>query len=177
MIQAFETACEGKLLMPSSVVFLGISMLHFLLDNCAVVGFIRPPASTQKWHYPAAPVWFGVTVIWLFSHHGTSNWLILENHRVSGQPSCLFLCQISCFFSALSGVICTGTEAREEPPRITGLMFLSVCSHETRVSVGVLVAVHRNQSAHACKSRFIVFVCFSCVLTGERQENIRVWVV
>lgn len=71
---------------------LGIFMEYCPLDNCAVVGFIRPPASTPKWLFPAPPewLWFG----WFF-HHETSNWLILESHRVSGQAGCLFLCQIS----------------------------------------------------------------------------------
>lgn len=69
-------------------------MIHFPLDNCAVVGFISPPASTKKWLYLAPPVWFEVTVICLFFHYETSNWLILQSHRVSGQSKCLVSCHI-----------------------------------------------------------------------------------
>lgn len=143
-------------------------MVYFPLDNCAVVGFIRPPASTQKWLYPAPPVKFGLTVIWLFFHHGVSNWLILESRRVPGQSGRLFLCQISCFFCVPSQ---ESSAQGQKPGRShPGLyvQYLSVCSHERGVSVGVPVAMRMNQGAHGCNYRFRVSLSF----TGQNAIEI-----
>lgn len=157
-------------------------MVHFP-HNCAVVGFIRPPASTQKWLYPAPPVWFGVTVIWLFFDHGASNWLILESHRVSGQSGCLFLCQISCFcVCALTGVLSAqGQKPGRSHPGLHVQYWVCVCVRRG-MSVGVLVAMRINRGAHGGKYRFRVCLCILIVfwvkwVSEDREHDMLLFLV
>lgn len=106
--------------------------------------------------------------IWLVFHHGVSIWLILESCRVSGQSSCLSLCQISSFlFCALIGVLRSDRRQGGAAPKIT--CSKSECVFSWKWEWGLCVCCYAR--VRMVISTDWLSVCFNCVLTCVSLET------
>lgn len=97
--------------------------------------------------------------MWLFFHHGASNWLILETTGFQVSPaaySSLRYCALYVIFFVPSKECCA--QARSQGGATQDYVFnIWVCVFAWKRSIGVSVAMHINKDAHGCKNQG--FVC------------------